>query len=263
MTSIEHPRAWKALQLALLGAALASAGAVWSGPGCAGCRTASGLLALGNLGPWGILSYGLLWAASVLRGPSLLVSGGILVAAGIQAGLLAILVQARLFCGFCLGSAAFAFLALGLAIRIDGRNAFRASWMVPAAAAIVQSWVLLAGGLRPPRAAEPPEEPDLRAPPSPPGVVRVVVWARPDCGYCIELDREVIPALEREFGEHLQIERRSAQDLPGMPTPTLILAAGSRRRLFPGLPETELLRRTVRELLEDPHDRQTVLEKPR
>jgi hypothetical protein len=82
----------------------------------------------------------------------------------------------------------------------------------------------------------------------------MVVYTRPDCGYCMELEREILPDLIRDFGDRLQIERRSAQTLPGIPTPTLILCGSQKRRMFPGLPSREDLRRAIESVMGENHE---------
>ena len=265
--NLGHPKSWTALKIAAAGAALFSAWAAWGGGGCASCDAAAGILGGRSLGAVGVVFYGFLLAAALARGPSLLVYSGVLAAAGVHVGLLMVLVHARIFCAPCVGAALCALAALAAAFRCDGSNAFRASWVIPGAAILVQ-WGSLLHGALPALAqgrtkAEAAAEEEFRAPPVAPGDVRMVVYSRPDCGYCLQFDRDVLPGLIREFGKHLEIERRSAESLPGLPTPTLILTGAAQRRFFPGLPESEDLRRTLHDLMEETHDHPTVLEKPR
>jgi hypothetical protein len=95
------------------------------------------------------------------------------------------------------------------------------------------------------------------------GKVRMVVYTRPDCGYCMELERDVLPDLVRVFGTRLTVERRSAESLPGIPTPTIILTGSEKRHMFPGLPPREDLERAIQIVMGEDHGRETVLEKSR
>jgi hypothetical protein len=265
--TIDHPESWRIQQIALLGAIGCSTWAVLGSGTCASCEAAAGLLKGKPVATVGVIYYALLLAAALWWGPSLLVHSGVLLAAGVHVGLLTILFHAKIFCAPCLGTALSAFAALALSIRCDPSMAFRASWVIPGAAILVQSWVLLTGAL-PAMAetranAERVAEEEFAAPPVASGDVRMVVYTRPDCGYCIQLEREILPKLVREFGPHLKVERRSAEHLPGIPTPTLILTGAEGRRFFPGLPELEALRSTLRTLMEESHGHETVLEKSR
>ena len=104
---------------------------------------------------------------------------------------------------------------------------------------------------------------ELTAAPVERGKARMVIYTRPDCGYCMELERDVLPEITRAYGARLLVERRSAESLPGIPTPTLILRGAEKRRMFPGLPSREELRRAIETVMGEDHDRETVFEKPR
>lgn len=255
--------------LAALG--LAALGSAWSLMGrgdCASCHSAGMIFPGSSLAATGVVYYSILLAAAMLFGPSLFVYSGILIAAGVHAGLVVVLLHLKLFCAPCLATAVAASLCLGLAIACDSSNAFRASLVSPGAACVIQLWVLLTGAL--PAAAESRDQADRIArdefskPSVSRGTVRMVVYTRPDCGYCIELERDVLPDLVSEFGSRLAVERRSAAELPGIPTPTLILSGAGGRRLFPGLPPTGDLRRAIETLMGDEsHGHETVFEKSR
>lgn len=259
------PGSWRILLGSLVLATGFSAWAALGGSGCASCEGAAGLLGGKALALVGVVYYGVLFVAAAALGPSLFVYSGVLLAAGVHGGLLAVLAHAKILCIPCVVTAIAALVALGSAIRCEPSNALRASLLSPAAALAVQGWILFAGGI--PASAEAPadllREPELLSSAAAKGEVRLVAYTRPDCGYCIELERSVLPALEREFGSTLTIERRSAERLPGIPTPTLILSGSDRRHLYPGLPDVEDLKSTIRELMGESHGRQTVLEKSR
>lgn len=260
-------KAWRALLLALALAMAGSAWALFAGPGCGSCDFVGQVFGGKNLAAVGVLYYAVLLIAALTAGPSRFLYGGSLVAAGVHAGLVAILLYLGVFCAPCVLTAVAALGALLSSIACDPSNAFRASLISPLAAGVVQLVALLSGAL--PAAAESRAEADrivqreLISPPAPSGSVRMVVYSRPDCGYCIELEREVLPVLGREYGSRLVVERRSAEELPGIPTPTLILTGADRRRMFPGLPRTEDLREAIENLMGGGYGRQTVLEKSR
>ena len=104
---------------------------------------------------------------------------------------------------------------------------------------------------------------EFTSPPVEPGRARMVVYTRPDCGYCMELERDILPGLTRDFGSGLVVERRSAEALPGIPTTTILLSGFDRRRFFPGLPPEADLRAAIENVMGDDHGRETVLEKSR
>ncbi|HVR85775.1 MAG TPA: hypothetical protein VMU54_15765, partial [Planctomycetota bacterium] len=210
----DRPWAWRILILALLLALGFSAWALLGSGACTSCEGAARLLPSSALAILGLLYYSLLLGLAFLLGPHPIVYGGALLGAGVHAGLLTLLLEARLFCPPCIGAALSAGVALVSALRSDPANFYRASFIVPAAALVVQSWGLLGG--TPPGGAESRGKaadvaPDVFSSPAPSaGKVRMLVYTRPDCGYCRELEREVLPGLIREFGDRLLVERRAA-----------------------------------------------------
>lgn len=263
---LAHPLAWKLLLGGLVAAWLAAAWA-WFGDGdCASCQAATALVHGKNLALLGMVYYGTLVVAAILLGPHPVVYGGTLLAASVHVGLAVLLLQAHVFCPPCVLAAISAILALGLAIRCEPANAYRASFVLPGIALLVETGVLLGGppaaltelGTTPVAVQE--EKPQVLVPP---GRVHLVIYGRPDCGYCMELEQEVMPLLEREFGSHLEVERRSADGLAGVPTPTLILTGQGDRQVFPGLPSTEKLRSRIKELMGEGHGHETVLKESR
>ncbi|HLY11311.1 MAG TPA: hypothetical protein VKW04_18560 [Planctomycetota bacterium] len=260
--------AWGMLLLAL---GAADAGSVWSlgaGGDCSSCHAAGSLFPENVLAGAGVAAYSGLLAAAAVLGPTLLVSSGILIAAGVHVGLVVWLLHLRILCPPCLLVAAAAAVAAGSLLACDRSNTLRASLLIPGAALLLETWAVLRGEL-------PPDAGGSRGdlvrvageafsqPAVPPGTVRMLAYTRSDCGYCVELEREVLPALVRDYGSRLQIERRPADDLPGIPTPTLILTGGEKRRLFPGLPSSSDLRTAIDSLLGDDHGVQTLLKNPR
>lgn len=248
------PLAWGLLMGSL---AVALLGAVWAyfgASGCGSCSRAGELLGGKNLAGAGLLYYSTLFALALALGPSLLVYSGVLVAAGVHAGLVAILIHQGIACPPCILTAVAAGVALGGAIACDPGNTTRATLVAPGAALAIQAWLFL-GGVLPTHAEsharlEEVAESDLAQAPVAPGKVKMVVYTRPDCGYCMELERDVLPPLENGLGGRLDVERRRAEELPGIPTPTIILSGAGGRRLFPGLPPTADLRLAIETLME-------------
>jgi hypothetical protein len=255
------------IQIATLVAIAFSAWAALGSGSCASCDGAAELFRGKSLAAMGVVYYSILFTLAAALGPSLFVYSGVLLAAGIHGGLLAVLVHAKIFCTPCVGTALAALAALVFAIRCDSSNALRASLVIPVAAGLVQVGVLFSGvapALAHARAdTDQVVHEDLVSGPVARGQVRLVVYTRPDCGYCIQLERDVLPGLVREYGDRLAVERRSAAELPGIPTPTLILTGSTKRRLIPGLPEVEDLRKVIDELMGDRRGHETVLEKSR
>lgn len=262
-----HELTWKLLIAALLFAIGGSAWAFYGGGDCPSCEGVGLMFQGKSLALTGLLYYSTLFVAAVVVGPTLFVYAGILIAAGVHGGLLAVLLHSKLFCLPCIGTAGAALTALVLAIRCESANALRASFILPGAALLVQTWVLLTGAV--PAAAQSQADRDrvvhdeLVSPAVARGKVRLVIYTRPDCGFCMELERDVLPEILRDFGSRLEVERRSAENLPGIPTPTLILTGSEKRHLFPGLPSAESLRSMIETLMGESHGHETVLEKSR
>ncbi len=265
LRSFPSARTW--LRVALAAALGLSAWAAF-GPSCGSCAGTSGfLLPDRGLAALGGFFYAGLLALSFIPGAARLLGSGVMAAGGIHAGLLLVLWQAGSFCGLCVGTALAAFVALGALLRLEPGSSLKASLMSPLAAALVQGWALLGGGLAtaaPERAQAQAKVQDTFESVSPqPGTVRLIAYTRPDCGYCLDLERDVLPDLQRTFGSRMDVELRSALDLPGLPTPTLILVGAKGRQLFPGLPSTETLARTLRTLMGEPNDHATLSQKSR
>jgi hypothetical protein len=263
----KHPWAWRCLVGSLLLGALAAS---WGALGSAGCGSCQGAAAVAQgmpLATLGTVYYGVLFAVAILAGPHLFVYTGIMIAAGVHAPLVVILLQAKLFCAPCLLAALAAGAALASAIVLEASNAFRASLILPAAAFALQTGVIFSGVVPLPKVAAASVEPLAReefvSPPVERGRARMVVYTRPDCGYCMELEKDILPGLTRDFGSALVVERRSAEALPGIPTPTILLSGFEKRRMFPGLPPERDLRAALLSVMEDDHGRETVLEKSR
>lgn len=250
--------------------AIALAGSLWAAlgaSGCGSCEAARDFVGGKALAAIGVAYYAILLAAALLAGPCLFVFAGIQIAAGVHGALLAVLFQTGNLCLPCIATGVAAVAALGLSIALEPASAYRASLLMPGAAFALQSWILLSGGLAAAsgardRAREAVRS-ELASPPEPAGKARLVAYVRPDCGYCQELETNVLPAIEQEFQGRLAVERRSAENFPGMPTPTLILSGAEGRRMFPGLPPVEDLRRALREVLGERDGNQTLLSQPR
>lgn len=255
----QHPRAWRCLLASLaLAAALSTWGAV-EGPGCGSCEGARELLPIKHLATLGTLYYSALFLVAIFSGPSIFVYSGVMIAAGVHGPLVALLIQAKLFCGPCLLTAAAVAVAAGSSILLTPTNAFRGSLLFPGTAFVVQTWILFSGAVpieaQVRSSAEHIARDEFVSPPVEAGKARMVVYTRPDCGYCMQLEKDVLPGIVREFGNRLSVERRSAEALPGIPTPTIILTGSERRRLFPGLPPEEDLRLAISNVMGEGRDR--------
>jgi hypothetical protein len=246
----KHPWAWRLL---LFGLALATLAAFWGALGSPGCRPCEGLAATflegRHLAMLGTLYYSLLLATAILWGPQLLVFSGITIVVALHGQLLILLVQGKLLCWPCLVAAGGAGAAQVAAVVLDPSTIYRSSVLLPAAAVAFQAWAFLSGGIPMPKhPGETPSEiarDERGAPPIEPGKARMVIYTRSDCGVCMELEHDLLPPLLREFGEKLVLERRPAEALPGIPTPTIILSGSQKKRFFPGLPPAADLRAAI------------------
>lgn len=234
--------------LALLGSALSAV----LGPSCGRCG-GGGVLGGGRtLAILGTLYYAALLGMALVAGPCLPVFAGVQVASGVHGVLLMVLWQRGEFCPLCVGTAISAIAALVTSVIHEPRNAWRGAYVLPGTALFFQSWLILmgagTGGTLPPAAqAEVRKAMAEKVSASPPsrGRIRMVAFVRADCGYCRILEEDVVPALKRDFGDRLAFEPRSAEAMPGMPTPTLVLSGQAGRRVFPGLPPEEDLRAAI------------------
>ena len=251
------PRLWRWVMGALGLALVCSAWAAWGGSDCRSCQGAAEIFQGRNLPVVGVLYYGLLLAVSIVAGPNVVVYSGVALAAGVHGGLLAILIQSKLLCAPCIATALAAAAALAFAVIAEPANVVRSSLILPGAALAVQSWVLVTGAVpavtETKASASRVAQEELSAVPVEPGKARMVIYTRPDCGYCIELERDIMPSLQSGFGSRLAVERRSAESLPGIPTPTIILTGSDERRMFPGLPPREDLERAIRKVMGEAH----------
>lgn len=260
-------KGWKLFLGLLAGALLASIWAVLAGSGCGSCEGARSLVGGKTLAIMGAAYYAVLLTSALVLGPCLPVFAGIQIAAGIHGSLLALLVHRGIFCAHCVTAAAAAIAALGLSIRLEPQNGVRTAYLLPGAAFMLQAWLLYAGELSLPGGASRLPESLLaesrEAPPSSDAPVRLVAFTRPDCGYCVDLEKYILPKLEREFGKRLAVELRSAKDLPSLPTPTILLSGPGGRKHFPGLPPEAELRAAVAHVMGDHHEIQALLPEPR
>ncbi len=265
MTKNDGDRKCWRLFLGLVAAALL--GSIWAAlapPGCASCEGLRRAFGGNTLALLGTGYYFTLLLAAALVGPCLPVFAAVGVAAGVHGSLLALMVQRGEFCLPCVLTGVAAVAALGVSIRLEPANAFRASFILPGTAFALQFFLLLSGRGVPEDVARARAQAVEQTPVlAPVGRVRMVAFTRPDCVYCRDLERDVIPELEREFGDRLLIELRSAEGIPGLPTPTLIVTSATRRKMFPGLPPTAELRGTIHEFLGGSDGRQALLPEPR
>src|SRR5262249_15717442 len=120
----------------------------------------------------------------------------------------------------------------------DGSNVSRMALLLPFAALIAART-----GALPSAGPAVPLAPDR---------ISVQVFTQPDCPFCDEVRRSVMPEIVKEFGSRVIIAHRSADELPSIRrTPTLILRSsrsGSMTRIIEGLPTLERLRGMIRDL---------------
>ena len=224
---MKSPRALKLLRLFL---SLALVGSVWAAASSASCGSCAGAEALAQgkgLAYMGILFYSLL-AFSAFVGPrgNFLSTAGSLLAGGIHIGLLSVLISAGIFCAPCVLTGAAAIAAAFVSFSLDEKNYIRAWHVVPGAALLIQMYFLMAGAL--PDVQKTREDAtriaaaELSSPPVKEGRVRMVIYKRDDCSACQELMRDVMPHINKEFKDVLDVEWRSADNL-NIPTPTIIV----------------------------------------
>ncbi|MFN3485913.1 MAG: hypothetical protein ACK44W_10595 [Planctomycetota bacterium] len=191
-------RPWKALVAVLAVQALVAGAAAtleWTYP-CGACR-AGGF----SLGLIGFAFYTGLFLAALFAGPTRFLFSALLFGFGVHVLLVAQILSAGLACWVCFAAAGLSAVLAGLSVACDRENLARMALLLPWSVLAVLAW----GGA--PRAA-------LTAAPSGPAPstgARLTVFTQPDCRYCDELEREVLPALRKEFGDRLEVVLRPAQ----------------------------------------------------
>jgi hypothetical protein len=245
-------RSFFALLLGLVGLALLGALWAWRArEGCGACGAARDLSGGGSLAPVGAVTYAILLASGALFGPSRFLFGGLLLAAGVHLALFLVLVQRGVFCAPCILTGLAAIVAAVLSFVIDPTNLARAGFLIPAGAVAAPMALFWAGGIMTPTLARSNhalyEAPSLREHPARSGGVRMTVYGRAGCPYCVELEEHVIPELRREFGERLDVFGEEAP--AGIPTPTIVIG-GAKGTVFPGLPPIEDLKTALRSAIE-------------
>jgi len=238
--------------LGLQAAALGGSAWAWARTApCGSCASAADLAGGGSLAPLGVSVYGGLLALGVFFGRSKLHYAGILLAASVQAALLFRLAERGLFCGPCVLAGSAAVLAGALCLFLDPDNLARGSVILPIGATLAHLALFLLAAFPVPRelatsgAVSPSQAPAESPPPAPaasPGTAQLLVFTRPGCRYCEELEESVLPELLLEFPGRLSVLRRPAP--AGLPSPTLVVS-GAVRAVFPGLPPTSDLREAV------------------
>lgn len=186
----------------------------------------------------GIAYYGALFARACVAGISREVHWGILIGAAAHGVLLSRMSDGGPLCGLCLTAAALSAGMVAVSVIMDRASIGRLVALTPAAILAI-----VAGRALPVTSAQAPAEP---------GQLRISIFTQPDCPYCDDLQRRVMPEIVREFGERVATEYRSADDLPAVRrTPTIILQsarAGVTPRIIEGLPTVDRLRGVIRDL---------------
>ena len=234
--------------LVIVGLAVSLAGSLWSllaGERCARCSRAAQIIGGVNLAAIGAAYYALLLAAAY-AGSARLVFDGAFAAAGVHLALVSLLLRYRLACPPCLITAAGAWVASAAALAIDPRSALHAVILAPVAVVAAEDGTRVLrrqARIRSRQEAEKATRQILEEGPAPPDGVRMVVYRRPDCRFCEQFEKEILPALHQEFGERLNVEERLAWKR--LATPTLVLV-GRRATYYAGLPKLEEARAAIR-----------------
>jgi hypothetical protein len=237
----------------MIGACVLSiAGSLWSVIApmeCDSCEKASLLLGGLSIAPLGVLFYSHLMAVLIWRGSSRYVSWCVITAATIHILLLALLLSRRLLCPSCLLTAVGAFAMLGLSLVMDESNLRRAVLAVPLVLALSLAGRSLLWRVMPNREVMRQRQVRIaldreeREPPVSAGRVRLLVYFRPTCPHCRELDEKIIPVIRREFRSTVDIEYRHAWK--GLVTPTVIVRGQHRTHLV-GVRSADALRQAIR-----------------
>lgn len=219
-----------AVQAALSGAAILMEGS----RACAACLA-------GGFSPSvaGVAGYSSLLIMAWWKGPSGLVLSGIHFAFGVHCALAVQQFLSGNVCGLCVAAALGSLALVALSISVDRVHLGRMALVVPAAAFLA----IFGLGIGTPRA------PALDGAA---GAIRIFVFTEPDCPYCDELRKQVMPEIEKEFGARIRVAWHSAAELSAIRrTPTLILSSGrsgERDRVIEGLPTLDRLRGAIRDL---------------
>jgi hypothetical protein len=242
--SVSHHRTLWAFMLGAC--ALSVTGSLWAAAipsECESCQRASELVGGFNLAVLGVAFYTHLMTVLVLKGSPRYIFSCAMLAAGVHLVLMALLLSRRLLCPPCLLTTAGALAMMGLSLAMDRANVRRAAGILLAA------MVLTAIVWRPLSALDPKaivRQRQLRIalareemePPVPAGRVRLLVYSRPTCALCQELDAKVMPIIRRKHHATLDVQYRTPWK--GLLSPTLIIR-GQRRTSIVGLPTVERL----------------------
>jgi len=185
----------------------------------------------------GILFYAILLVRCARRGPTPDVFAGILFGAGVHAALMVQMLLRGPICGLCVSASMLSVVMVVISVVLDRANLGRMAVLTPGAALLVTTG--LTSVL--PLPVKPIEE----------HRVLIQAFTQPDCSYCEQLQRDLLPLIEREFAGRVAVEYRSADDLPNLRrTPTLVLRSPARSglRVIEGLPTVEHLRGVIRDL---------------
>jgi len=185
----------------------------------------------------GVVLYSTLLAGFWKSGLTSVVSLGILLATAVHVFLGIQMVLAGPICPLCLAAAVVSSGVTSLAVAMDRTNLRRLACVLPIAG-------LAAIRYAPISSVPVPASADER--------VSIQVYTQPECPYCDDLRSRVMPQILKEFGSRVNVDYRSADDLPAVRrTPTLILRsgrAGAVTRILEGLPTVERLRGVIRDL---------------
>jgi hypothetical protein len=241
--------AWKVIVGGLAVEILIAAVATWTKAtgSCGSCGSTSPAAAA--VGAAGVVLYVSLCAIALWTGPTILLFVGIFAGFAVHAALMILMISGGPVCPPCVLAFVVSAILLVSSIIYEPVNLRRAALVLPVAVFFLQAGSFAYGLIRSKGLAQAHSDVtpnDARRD----GRVRIVVFEDSHCPYCRILERDVLPEIEREFGERLEVIRRSSAEIPGMALPTVIVV-GEREEVFDGLPSRNQLRTAILRALTD------------
>jgi len=250
MTTFTRPRSAIVL-LSILTAFAASLWLAFGGLGCDACGQAKAVIGNVNLGVIGALYYAVLLGFLLRAGyRTRLLQAMTLAAMGVHLVLVVILWMLHIGCVGCLIAAASVFIAGGAIIADPEFSLDRHFLVFPATAAaaliaftVNQRIVAAAHQKRVDSLMA-----ELRSNEAPAnGMVKLIVYTRPGCRFCRELETKTLPGVLRGMQDKVTLEpSRKAPD--GLPAPVIVIL-GKHDRAFPSLPSLSRLKQAIAEAL--------------
>jgi hypothetical protein len=174
-------------------------------------------------------------------------TAGFLAAAGVHAVLLALLFLQHAFCAPCITAGSAAFIgAAGSAAARPRPGIWRATAVFTAAALVTLAAVGIGKPFQDQATEVPQPRPSLFSQEAPAnGRVTLILYEREGCKHCLDFEENVLPPIQRTFGDSLRIERRDAEI--DMESPTIIVQ-GKAERKFVGEIDAPALEAAIREV---------------